>query len=46
MKKISGALGMGGGAEDRPFIILEHFEPNFDIRRLLKALIIINHLRQ
>lgn len=35
MQEIGGALGMGGGAEDRALVVLQDLEPALDIRRMI-----------
>ena len=37
MEEIHGALGVGGGGEDRPLVLLEDFEPALDVGRVILA---------
>jgi len=34
-EKIHGTLGVGGGSEDRAFILLEDFQPTSDVSRMI-----------
>ena len=37
MQEICGALRMGGGAEDRAFVLAQHLEPALDIGGMIGA---------